>query len=630
MIAANGTWFKDEHGRVLMLRGVNLGGNSKMPLKPNGVTWNREGFFDHRTVSFVGRPFPLEEADEHFARLRRWGLTFLRFLVTWEAVEHAGPGLYDQEYLDYLYAVVKKAGEHGISLFVDPHQDAWSRFSGGDGAPGWTLEAAGFDLKNLHAAGAALLHQMHGDPFPRMIWPTNTAKLASATMFTLFFAGNDLAPKTRIEGEPAQDYLQRHYLACIQRVVERLKGLSNVVGYDAFNEVSAGWIGVADANVYHSSLRMGACPSAFQSMLLACGIPQEVEVWETSIRGIRPVGRQWLNVEKVRAWQPGHECVWKTNGVWGQGASGNPVLFKPDHFSHVNGRKLDFADDYLKPYTERFAAAVLQVDPDALIFVEPEHGKLPPAIDPGLQAHCVSAPHWYDGAVLYLKNFNPWFGYNASKNELVFGPGNIRRTFAKQLGELKDAAQQRLGGVPTVIGEIGIAYDMENKKAFRTGDYTKQVRAMDRSMKVMEDTLLNYTIWNYTADNTNARGDGWNDEDLSIFSRDQQADLSNLDSGGRALEAVIRPYARATAGIPLRISFDIRSKVFEFEFRHDPDVTAPTEFFIPAFHYLKGCRVEVSDGSFELDLAAQALIYWHTQGREIHRVKVRSGDRFHF
>ncbi|KAG6817142.1 hypothetical protein H0H93_007455 [Arthromyces matolae] len=46
---------------------------------------------DHNTfpvgadsVTFVGRPFPLEEAPQHFARLRRWGLTFIHLLVTWE------------------------------------------------------------------------------------------------------------------------------------------------------------------------------------------------------------------------------------------------------------------------------------------------------------------------------------------------------------------------------------------------------------------------------------------------------------------------------------------------------------------------------------------------------------------
>lgn len=30
----------------------------------------------HEDVTFVNRPFPLDEAPEHFARLRRWGLTF--------------------------------------------------------------------------------------------------------------------------------------------------------------------------------------------------------------------------------------------------------------------------------------------------------------------------------------------------------------------------------------------------------------------------------------------------------------------------------------------------------------------------------------------------------------------------
>ncbi len=48
-----------------------------------------------------------------------------------------------------------------------------ARFSGGDGAPGWTFEAAGMDLTRFDATGAALTHQVHGDPLPRMIWPTN-------------------------------------------------------------------------------------------------------------------------------------------------------------------------------------------------------------------------------------------------------------------------------------------------------------------------------------------------------------------------------------------------------------------------------------------------------------------------
>jgi hypothetical protein len=271
-VKIDGEWFKDEQGRTLLLRGVNLGGSSKVPFHPNGATHLREEFFEHRRVSFVGRPFPLAEADEHFRRLRGWGLTFLRLLVTWEAVEHEGPGIYDREYLDYLYDIVRRAGEHGLLLFIDPHQDVWSRFSGGDGAPGWTLEAAGLDMASFAPTGAAIVHATHGDPFPRMIWPTNETKLASATMFSLFFGGDDFAPRTRVEGQPVQEYLQSHYLAAIQQVARRLRGLPHVVGYDSLNEPSPGYIGWPDLGQHAGLLRHGDVPTPFQSMLLGAGL----------------------------------------------------------------------------------------------------------------------------------------------------------------------------------------------------------------------------------------------------------------------------------------------------------------------------------------------------------------------
>ncbi|MDP3178962.1 MAG: cellulase family glycosylhydrolase, partial [Spirochaetaceae bacterium] len=138
-----GNCWRDAEGRRLILRGVNLGGDCKVPARPDGWTGERRGFYG-RDVSFVGRPFPLDRAEEHLGRLKRWGMDFLRLVVTWEAVEHAAPGVYDLEYLDYLEAVIAKAGDMGFSVYVDPHQDVWSRWTGGDGAPLWTLEAVGF------------------------------------------------------------------------------------------------------------------------------------------------------------------------------------------------------------------------------------------------------------------------------------------------------------------------------------------------------------------------------------------------------------------------------------------------------------------------------------------------------
>jgi hypothetical protein len=145
-------------------------------------------------------------------------------------------------------------------------------------------------------------------------------------------------------------------------------------------------------------------------------------------------------------------------------------------------------------------------------------------------------------------------------------------------------------------------------------------------MQALEANLLSFTLWNYTADNTNERGDQWNDEDLSIFSRDQQGP-EDIDAGGRALEAAVRPYARKIAGEPLRMAFDIKRRAFEFEFRHDPTVSAPTEIFVPNYQYPDGYLVEVSDGTYDVDRDSQTLAYRHSTERQVHHVRVRHPGR---
>jgi hypothetical protein len=619
----DGNRFKDEFGRTLTLRGVNLGGSTKVPFSPNGATYLKEGFFDHRDLSFVGRPFPIQEADEHFARLKAWGLTFIRFLVTWEAIEHAGPGQYDRDYLEYVQAVVEKGAEYGIQMFIDPHQDVWSRFSGGDGAPGWTFSLVGMNIKNFQVTGAAFTHQMHGDPLPQMIWSTNATKLAAATMFTLFFGGRDFAPQTIIDGDSAQEFLQRHYINSLKELALYLKDLPNVVGFDTMNEPVEGYIGIEDLNQRYTTVEKGFIPTPFQSMQLGSGIPLELEIWERGIWGPRVIGKQVLNPDGKSIWMDGFDPIWQANGVWDIAASGEPNLTRPDHFSNLNGRQVNFNKDYYIPFNNQFAKAVREVQPSYMIFVEKGFQSGGPAWNPDDAHNIVYAPHWYDPVVLVMKSFNRWINFDRGKNSLIFGSRRIDKSFARQLARPKEHALAQMGDVPTLIGEVGIAYDLDNKKAYQNGDFSAQIKAFDRTLRALEENMHNFTLWNYTADNTNARGDMWNDEDLSIFSRDQQENPEDINSGGRALEAVIRPYPVAVAGEPLEIRFDIKRKAFEFRFRHDPAVVEQTEVFVPRYQYPNGCQVEVSDGEYELNLAEQTLTYWHSDEVKEHSIRLK-------
>lgn len=610
MLHTDGPWFKDDTGRTLILRGINLGGSSKVPTRPDGATHRREHFFEHRDVSFVGRPFPLEEADEHFARLRAWGLTFLRFLITWEAIEHEGPGRYDLAYLDYLEAVVAKAGEHGLSLFIDPHQDVWSRFTGGDGAPGWTLEHAGLDMTHFMETNAALTHNLHGDPFPRMIWPTNGTKLGSATMFTLFFGGNDFAPRLTVDGEPLQEYLQRHYINAVVQVARRLKGMRHVVGYDTMNEPWAGYIGWKDLTRSGGLVEKGFMPSPLQSMALGDGIAQNVAVYARGLSGPKRTGFQRVNDSGVRAWQSGQECIWRQHGVWDVGPDG-PRVLKPDYFTQVAGRAVHFAQDYYRPFARRFAEAIRAESPNAMIFLETPSSQAPPIWGPDEPSNVVYAPHWYDGYVLFLKDYSHWIAANMHTAKPVFFPGRIRKSFVEQLQRYQHESQERLNNAPVLIGEFGIAFDLKGGRAYRNGDFRPQIAALDRSFRAMEDTRLSATLWNYTSDNSNARGDLWNDEDLSLFSRDQQRNPADINSGGRALEAVVRPYPVAVAGEPLSFQFDLKRRIFELEVKADPSLQVPTEIYVPRLHYPRGVQVQVSGGQVSLQLDKQRLLWTH-------------------
>lgn len=122
----DGCVFRDSENREITLRGINVAGDAKFPTSPNQPSHIPDDFFDADNVSFVDRPFSLDEVHVHFARLKRWGFNTLRYIFTWEAIEHAGPGKYDEDWIQHTIAVLRLAKDYGFYINMDPHQDVVS------------------------------------------------------------------------------------------------------------------------------------------------------------------------------------------------------------------------------------------------------------------------------------------------------------------------------------------------------------------------------------------------------------------------------------------------------------------------------------------------------------------------
>ena len=124
------------------------------------------------------------------------------------------------------------------------------------------------------------------------------------------------------------------------------------------------------------------------------------------------------------------------------------------------------------------------------------------------------------------------------------------------------------------------------------------ITSLDLMYNAMDSLLLSTAHWNYTASNSNdqAIGDGWNQEDLSIFSRDQQNNPLDKDSGGRGLKGFCRPYVRRAQGELVSHSFDLRTRKFKAEISLDGEA-AETEIYVPRLHYGSGCDISVTSGT---------------------------------
>ncbi|MFW9971862.1 MAG: cellulase family glycosylhydrolase, partial [Candidatus Odinarchaeota archaeon] len=541
--------FIDEQGRRVLLRGVNLGGSSKVPYIPNGATHIKTDFSDHRDVSFIGRPFPLKEADEHFSRLKHWGFNCIRFLITWEAIEHSGPKQYDKEYLDFLEELLKIAESYNIYTFIDPHQDVWSRMTGGDGAPGWTFEKVGLDFTKFENSSAALTMQLNYDPnnptnYLPMHWMGNAYRFANGTMWTLFFGGKDFAPSCKVDGNNAQDYLQDHFFNAIKQIALRLKDNAYVLGFDILNEPLEGWIGkyIDGRELEGKSDILGHVFTPIDAMLTGAGYSRTIGYQEVKRFGIKETRKDELNQGKISCWLEGFEDIWKKEGLWALDEVGNPKILKNEYFLYKNGVKIEFYRDYFSPFLKAYTKAIRTNFSDAIIFLTGpmESVMKGESFNFDVPSNSVHSAHWYDVATLGTKKAMLKANYNLITGSPVIGKKNVQEMFISQLKNIKNYSNSFFRDIPTIIEEFGLPIDLNNKEAFEklktepNEAWKTHIKALNNYYNAIDANLLHALQWNYTSDNTNQWGDQWNLEDLSIFSRDQQLNPDDINSGGRA------------------------------------------------------------------------------------------------
>lgn len=402
----------------------------------------------------------------------------------------------------------------------------------------WTLYASGLNPQSFSSTEAAIVHNTYPDTndFPKMIWSTNYYRLAAATMFALFFGGRDFAPKCIIDGKNIQDYLQEHFIEAIAHLARRIREAGDiendvVFGWESLNEPNKGLIGYQDVSVIpkDQQLKKGTSPTMWQAMLTGSGRPCEVDTWEMG--GLGPVksGRTLIDPHGEQAWLPADyddsrygyerdagwrlgECVWAQHGVWDPAED---VLLRKDYFAKNprTGETIDhpcFADTYFMDFFRRYRDVVRTYHEDAILLLQGPTMELPPLIKGSAddEPRLVYAPHFYDGITLMTKRWNRKWNvdvlgvlrgrYLHPAFAIRVGETAIRNCFRDQLATLRQEGLDRVGNHPCILTEFGIPYDMDDKHAYKTGDYSSQSAAMDANHFAVEGSLMEgYTLWLY-------------------------------------------------------------------------------------------------------------------------------------
>ena len=588
MLTVKDGFFWDKEGSRIRLKGINLSGAAKTP--------------SLKTDSYCDVPFSVKESDAHFCRLKELGFNALRFIVTWDAIAPKAAGEYDEEYLDFVDQFLHKAGSYGFYITIDMHQDIFSRFFFGSGAPRWAIEAAGINLETVVNADA-VIHPIHhaNEDLKHLNWFNAYRRIACQTMFTLFFGGDTFAPKLKVEGKGIESFLQDNYIAAYKKLLEKVANNPWVIGFNSMNEPNPGLIG-SHLKESHLPFDLGITPSPYQSILMGAGLPQSVPLIKISLfRKIRK-GKKLLNPNKIPIWKD--HCIWKEHGVYEIDADGYPHLLDENYFK--KGKTTSFQQHYYRPFLIKMYEELALKFPHLNFFVEQEVGEMLPYLTEERMKNLVSSIHYYEPLSMVFKQYIPFMHYSIFFKKLSFGlPHQVQKDVLEDFKHVDQETKKRLGNdVPTVVTETGVSRDL-GRFLFEKGS-KQRLKAFHRTLSVMDQLDMSYFIWQYAP-----KGDLWNHENFTIYLEGEINDYTPF----------LRPHVESLPGYVTHQSFDPFKKSFILRFWHQQTSFQPVTIWIPPqYDYQSG---SFTKGQFSLLKEENKLQFFPDQSVLQHQIKLQ-------
>lgn len=523
----------------------------------------------------IPQNIPAKDAAAFFARLRARGVNLVLWQLAWESVEPDGPEQYDEEFLAQLRLILKDAEEHGISVFIQPVMRGWCRLSGGVGAPLWTLGSVGMDAERLSACSDAAAAFIQSSGLSKSV-PNPVHDYVRGTMFSIFFAGESLAPGLCVDGENIQDYLQGRYIAAMRHTARRIKDCKAVVGFSCIRGASCGFIGggtesggdVSSAKRPSEAHRHGTSPA--DAIKAANGFPLSLKKQAGRLPVLRQGGETVFSAAGT-VFSDSAECPWKQAQVWRTGDDGEPVFAAPDFFGGIS--LPDFAEKHMKKMQRDFIAAFQKKHPHYLFLSEPTEEGLRPlwryADDAsGKRSQTIEK----EGGVL------PAHDVEAAKIIATCAIPRMPRTITGQpavaryksllMAELEGAGK---GGVPVIA-----LFPAADKSASASRKSAAQETRAKESLLAAYDVMC----------------------ELSASCVEEAGTAESALEG----EAACRPYVVALNGKAVQGIFaPAPSPVFTLEWDAFPqsagtDLSHATEIFVPAECFPQGWKVDSFDG----------------------------------